>query len=81
MLQCNTKVGCRIEIQRVLRTVSCRNLLNHLHASPHQPFLFPAIYLIFYMDSSGNPSGKIHPFGYFWVFLGFFDDVPHKKCV
>ena len=22
-----------------------------------------------YMDSSGNPSGKIHPFGYFWVFL------------
>ena len=21
------------------------------------------------MDSSGNPSGKIHPFGYFWVFL------------
>ena len=22
-----------------------------------------------YMDSSGNPSGKIHPFGYFWVFF------------
>ena len=22
-----------------------------------------------HMDSSGNPSGKIHPFGYFWVFL------------
>ena len=21
------------------------------------------------MDSSGNPSGKIHPFGYFWVFF------------
>ena len=29
----------------------------------------PLMNCCLHMDSSGNPSGKIHPFGYFWVFL------------